>query len=540
MLADPDSIHTEAPRQDAGDRPRLVVVGAGLAGLSAALDLHDRGARIDILEASEEPGGNAWYETWRDIRQPTAGSCFRAPLPGGHVERLLERFDLATDWRSTGSAMQVLFRTGALLGNLHEVSAALLRHPSWLLKPKVWGLTGGLLAAALTGRPLVPAAKALGEPIFTELYRFLDRLGPGKGRFPAVPWTPDCGIARAEMEALDRMTIGQFLFEPSTARQLSEDLQPPRRLGRLVRLAVTTTLEVEGLLLDNCSAYVGLHFLVGYLHGDLVALPGGNGAVSKALADHLQSQPNVTLSTEARVTGIRATDRGYRVAFQSGNRTRTINCDGVIVATPKEAALSFLPDLPTAQREAMAEIEYSDYAIANARLKRPVWTDNFGGYFIGDKPGKLAKTGFCRAGGVVNAGWRALPGTKEAGGLSFLKPVPQRADQGKLTRTDETTLRAEAEVEIRRTLAAIGADPSVLEDVRLHLWPHGLVSPRPGQVADDLFVRASAPFGAIAFANQDSIGVGCLEAAIESGQRAASQLAQAIPMAASNLTRQTG
>ncbi|WP_146064850.1 FAD-dependent oxidoreductase, partial [Streptomyces sp. SM1] len=41
----------------AGDGPRAVVVGAGIAGLAAAHRLLERGARVTVLEASDRVGG---------------------------------------------------------------------------------------------------------------------------------------------------------------------------------------------------------------------------------------------------------------------------------------------------------------------------------------------------------------------------------------------------------------------------------------------------------------------------------------------------
>jgi monoamine oxidase len=44
----------------AADPTSVVVIGAGLAGLTAALDLEDAGARVTVLEARERCGGRVW------------------------------------------------------------------------------------------------------------------------------------------------------------------------------------------------------------------------------------------------------------------------------------------------------------------------------------------------------------------------------------------------------------------------------------------------------------------------------------------------
>ena len=46
-------------RTVAGPTERVVVVGAGLGGLSAALHLAGAGRRVTVLEAADVPGGRA-------------------------------------------------------------------------------------------------------------------------------------------------------------------------------------------------------------------------------------------------------------------------------------------------------------------------------------------------------------------------------------------------------------------------------------------------------------------------------------------------
>src|SRR5215213_1113626 len=48
------------PRALAATGPRIVVVGAGLAGLSCAYQLKRAGYRADVYEASDRVGGRCW------------------------------------------------------------------------------------------------------------------------------------------------------------------------------------------------------------------------------------------------------------------------------------------------------------------------------------------------------------------------------------------------------------------------------------------------------------------------------------------------
>ncbi|RII84967.1 FAD-dependent oxidoreductase, partial [Clavibacter michiganensis subsp. insidiosus] len=44
----------------ADDRRHVVVIGAGPAGLAAAVAARGRGARVTLLDASDELGGQYW------------------------------------------------------------------------------------------------------------------------------------------------------------------------------------------------------------------------------------------------------------------------------------------------------------------------------------------------------------------------------------------------------------------------------------------------------------------------------------------------
>src|SRR4051812_34443384 len=48
------------PRALAATAPRVVIVGAGLAGLSCAYQLKQAGYRADVYEASDRVGGRCW------------------------------------------------------------------------------------------------------------------------------------------------------------------------------------------------------------------------------------------------------------------------------------------------------------------------------------------------------------------------------------------------------------------------------------------------------------------------------------------------
>jgi monoamine oxidase len=81
---------------DRSPRGRVVIVGAGMSGMSAALQLLERGFDVDLLEAQERPGGRV-----QTLRAPFSdglyGEAGATYIPGGHdlTNAYLRRLGLA-------------------------------------------------------------------------------------------------------------------------------------------------------------------------------------------------------------------------------------------------------------------------------------------------------------------------------------------------------------------------------------------------------------------------------------------------------------
>src|SRR3954462_5192253 len=101
---------SEALRFDAltrrGPAKRIVILGAGLAGLAAAEDLINAGHQITILEARNRPGGRVYT-----LRKPFTGGVYAEAgagrIPSTHALTLkyVKRFGLQLDpfWPESGS-----------------------------------------------------------------------------------------------------------------------------------------------------------------------------------------------------------------------------------------------------------------------------------------------------------------------------------------------------------------------------------------------------------------------------------------------------
>jgi monoamine oxidase len=76
-------------------RADVVVVGAGMAGLTCALDLKEAGADVVVLESGRRPGGRVRTVTFDDGRWVESGGEW-IDTAHQHVHRLLARFGLGT------------------------------------------------------------------------------------------------------------------------------------------------------------------------------------------------------------------------------------------------------------------------------------------------------------------------------------------------------------------------------------------------------------------------------------------------------------
>jgi len=101
LAAAPSALARTSPRPDHGSRRRVVVIGAGLAGLTTALDVRDAGWDVVVLEARDRVGGrvHTLYEPFSDGLHAEAGG---ESIDDGHdaIQAMLKKFGLATERRA--------------------------------------------------------------------------------------------------------------------------------------------------------------------------------------------------------------------------------------------------------------------------------------------------------------------------------------------------------------------------------------------------------------------------------------------------------
>jgi protoporphyrinogen/coproporphyrinogen III oxidase len=310
----------------------VVVVGGGIAGLSAARLLAQAGFEVIVLEAANRWGGKLAPLLLGGVRLDAGAESILARRPEG--------LDLVDD---LGLADQVVQPTAAqpqLLvgGRLHTLPPSLLGVPT---DPNLLtGLVSDQAVQSVTSEPERPA------PAFDHdvtIGRFVDE--------------------RFGTELTDR------LLEPllggvyaGSARSLSFEAVAPELFERAKH---------GGSLLRHAQEIVKQSH-----QGPVFAgLVGGVSILIDALVDDLLRR-RVSMRLRATVRSLEITDKGFRVIVGAADDSEMIMADGVLLAAPAAATGRLLARLVPAAGE-FARLPYASVAVITLAV-RGLRTDGSG------------------------------------------------------------------------------------------------------------------------------------------------------------------
>ena len=281
---------TGPPRRAAG---HAVVVGGGLAGLTAAVRLADTGVRVTLFEARPRLGG-ATHSFFRDglvidngqhvfLRCYTAYQGFLRRLGTVDSTTVQERF------------MVPVIGPGGRRGRLRRSTLPAPLH---------------LASSLLRYRLLDPA----------------DRLRVARAALRLRSLDPD-------NPALDRLGFGQWLGEQGQTRECVRAMWEPFTVSALnlpvaeASLALAAKVFRTGMLSSTDAADIGF---------PLVSLEDLHARPAAALLRRAGGQ----VAVSAKVTGVRPVGRGGLEVIVDGH---TIVADAVVLAVPHQAATRLLP-----------------------------------------------------------------------------------------------------------------------------------------------------------------------------------------------------
>ncbi|MEU9350949.1 protoporphyrinogen oxidase [Streptomyces griseoloalbus] len=456
----------------AGDGRRVVVIGAGIAGLAAAHRLVLRGARVTVLEASDRVGGKLLPGEIAGARVDLGAESLLARRP--EAVGLAREVGLADRLQPPATATASLWTRGAL-------------RP--MPKGHVMGVPG--TAAALAG--------VLSDEGLARIERDADLPRTEVGDDVAVGAYVAARLGREVVDRLVEPLLGGVYA--GDAYRISMRSAVPQ-LFRAARTHTSLTEAVREIQAQSAaSPQTGPVFM---------GIAGGVGTLPLAVAESVRAH-GAEILTGTPVTGLRrAPEDGWRVT--AGDRV--LHADAVVVAVPAPAAARLLhAEAPGAAAE-LAGVEYASMALITLAYRRAE-TDLPGGsgFLVPPVDGRTIKASTFAS---RKWGWIA----DENPDLVVLRTSVGRHGETEILRHDDADL---VEVSRHDLRAATGLAATPVE-ARVTRWQDGLPQYPVGHHARVARVRehlAGLAGLAVCGAAYDGVGV---PACIASAYAAADQI----------------
>jgi monoamine oxidase len=318
-----------------GPAKKIVVLGAGLAGLAAAEELSKAGHMVTVLEARSRPGGRVYT-----LREPFSGGVYAEAgagrIPSTHALTLeyVKRFNLQLDtfWPESGSNVFL-----------------------WRGKRQVVPF-GKNPDVAQFDLKFTPEERRVGFGGLEEHY-----LKPLQDKMRALP---DDGWPMPQMSELGNISLADYLRKQGASADAIEAL-------------------CFGFEKDSLLDFV--HDSLSHVVPKLWKIRGGNDRLPHAMAKLVADK----IKYNAEVTRIEQNDKSVIVTFRENKKPHTIEAERVICTLP----FTVLRNIPVHPNWS----EHKDYAIKNiymgpvarvfAQTKSRFWEkDGCNGFATVDQP----------------------------------------------------------------------------------------------------------------------------------------------------------
>jgi monoamine oxidase len=445
-------------------RPKqVIVVGAGLAGLAAALALVERGHEVVVLEAQTRPGGRVLT-----ARAPFADGLYadmgaaRIPRVHDSTLRYIERFriPLTTFWPPSYDDVHLM--RGKRLVAASGERRKLADYPVSLTdRERELGFDG------LTDAVYGPLAKLAGDP------RSPNWPPPALRRYDA--FTP-LGLAREGGWSPDVAAVMQFGWG-----ELDCDY---------------------GVLEDIHELAHDPHF------AERLKMVGGNDQLPRAMATELAGR----IWYGRKVVAIEQSERGVRVHSAAPLGVEAHEADRVVVAAPfvPVRRVEFSPPLSPEKARAIRELRYDPLARVAVQVRSRPWAEK--GRIV------FAKTDLPSE--IWDATWN-LPGGRAIVSVFVKERAALRLME--MTEAERVSFAVAHAEKALPNLSAV-VEGGVSKDWTSDPWAGGLSWLGPGQFTA-LMPHVATAEGRIHFAGEHtSAWHGWMQGALESGNRAAREV----------------
>lgn len=319
---------------------KIIIIGAGLAGLSAGYELAQLGHEVIIIEARMRPGGrvSTIREPFSDGLYAEAGAQF---VPESHelTMKYVKLFNLSLIPLSASEKPSVYFARGKrfLMNDDKELNSPF----ELTAEERKLGIDGML--------------KKYIDPVLQEITDAAD---------PNFP--PE------QLKKYDRQTMTGFL----RGRGASAGAIELFRMGYL---------EINGDGIDSYSALSGLRDLIlGHAEKEF-KIKGGSDLLPKAFAERMADK----IFYGSPVVRIEHEEKSVRVSFTQAGSPQTLSADQLICAIPfsilKKIEVS--PRFSPEKQKAVEQLSYTSVARVYLQMRRKFWqNENISGELYLDNP----------------------------------------------------------------------------------------------------------------------------------------------------------
>jgi monoamine oxidase len=448
---------------------KVIIIGAGLAGLSAAFELSRLGHEVTLLEARLRPGGRVYT-----LREPFSDGMYAetgaARIPDNHhlTLKYIKLFGLTLDQFEPGNLAQVAYIRGRRIRIPAGEEAPLAGFPGALTPEE---RQGGL--AGLWERYVKPVLKEMGDPA-------------------ATGWPPD------SLKKYDLVTFAEFLRRQGTSPDAIALMELPYYKPEDDTISALWSLREARLLQAQWRDY---------------KIRGGNDLLPKAFAARLA--PKIRYG--AQVVKIEWDANSVSVLCRQGGATNRLTADYLICAIPLTVLrrIEVSPPFSPEKRRVIEQHSYESATRVFLQAGRLRWQGGgLSGFGFSDQPESFWRPTFNQSSGRM--GGREIL-------VSYLTGAQARraAAMNHEERITSTLDRFEKIFPGLRANFEGGASFCWDEDE----WARGAYSIlKPGEMFS-LLPHVARPEGRVHFAGEHaSAWPGWMQGALESGNRTAKEI----------------